>query len=409
MTEILFGSAVVMVLILGLTLGLLAARRRLIPEGTLSVTVNEEQVIEAARGDRLLIVLHGAGVGIPAACGGVGTCGLCRVTVTGDGAGQAEATERGVLSPVERRAHMRLACQTTLRGPCAVTVPQEILSAGGGFTCKVLSNRMLAPLIRELVLELPADQPFVWRAGGFLQLTAPPYRLDFAGVGIDPAFAEAWRIAGWARLVSGSETPVTRAYSIACRPEDAARGHVVFNIRLAVPPAGREAEVPPGVVSSWLFALKPGDLVETSGPFGEFHVQPTDREMVFVGGGVGMAPLRAMIHEQIGQGTTRRMRYFYGARSVADLFYVEEFEAIAAAHPNFTWTPALSDPAPGDRWTGATGFVHDALRKAMAAHPAPEDCEYYLCGPPVMISAVFATLNRLGVEPRSIFNDDFGV
>ena len=409
MIEVLFASAVVLALILGLTLGLLAARRRLIPGGALAVTVNEGRVIEAARGDRLLGVLHGAGIGIPAACGGAGTCGLCRVTVTGEGAGQAEATERGVLSPAERRAHVRLACQATLRGPCSVTVPQEILSAGGGFACKVLSNRMLAPLIRELVLELPPGQPFAWRAGGFLQLTAPPYRLDFGAIAIEPAFAEAWRIAGWPGLVSASDAPVTRAYSIACRPEDAARGHAVFNIRLAVPPAGRESEVPPGVVSSWLFALKPGDLVEASGPFGEFHVQPTDREMVFIGGGVGMAPLRAMIHEQIGLGTTRRMRYFYGARSVADLFYAGEFEAIAAAHPNFTWTPALSDPAPGDRWTGATGFVHDAVRKAMSAHPAPEDCEYYLCGPPVMISAVLATLARLGVEPSSIFNDDFGV
>lgn len=409
MIEVLFASAVVLALILGLTLGLLAARRRLIPQGALAVTVNEGQVIEAARGDRLLKVLHGAGIGIPAACGGAGTCGLCRVTVTGEGAGQAEATERGVLSPAERRAHVRLACQATLRGPCSVTVPQEVLSAGGGFACTVLSNRMLAPLIRELVLELPPGQPFAYRAGGFLQLTAPPYRLDFDAIAVEPAFAEAWRIAGWPGLVAASDGPVTRAYSIACRPEDAARGHAVFNIRLAVPPAGREGEVPPGVVSSWLFARKPGDLVEASGPFGEFHVQPTAREMVFIGGGVGMAPLRAMIHEQIGLGTSRRMRYFYGARSLADLFYVEEFDAIAAAHPNFTWTPALSDPAPGDRWTGATGFVHDAVRKAMEAHPAPEDCEYYLCGPPVMISAVLATLARLGVEPSSIFNDDFGV
>lgn len=409
MIEILFASAVVLALILGLTLGLLAARRRLIPQGALAVTVNEGQVIEAARGDRLLGVLHGAGIGIPAACGGAGTCGLCRVTVIGEGAGQAEATERGVLSPAERRAHVRLACQTTLRGPCSVTVRQDILSAGGGFACKVVSNRMLAPLIRELVLELPPGQPFAYRAGGFLQLTAPPYRLDFGAIAIDPAFAGAWRIAGWPGLVAASDAPVTRAYSIACRPEDAARGRAVFNIRLAVPPAGREGEVPPGVVSSWLFARQPGDVVEASGPFGEFHVQPTAREMVFIGGGVGMAPLRAMIHEQIGLGTTRRMRYFYGARSVADLFYVEEFDAIAAAHPNFTWTPALSDTAPGDRWTGATGFVHDVVRKAMAAHPAPEDCEYYLCGPPVMISAVLATLARLGVEPSSIFNDDFGV
>jgi Na+-transporting NADH:ubiquinone oxidoreductase subunit F len=266
---------------------------------------------------------------------------------------------------------------------------------------------MLAPLIREVVLDLPPEQPDTFRAGDFMQITAPPYRLDFATLDLPPAFREAWEIAGWTGLSVSSGTEVTRAYSLASRPED--RGRAVFNIRLAVPPAGREHEVPPGIVSSWLFSLQTGDKVEVSGPFGDFHVQPTERGMVFVGGGVGMAPLRAMIHQELGRGTSRRIRYFYGARTAADLFYVREFEALAAAHANFSWTPALSDPAPGDRWTGATGFIHETLRAEMSAHPAPEDCEYYLCGPPVMISAVLATLARLGVEPRTIFHDDFGV
>ncbi|SFD84798.1 NADH:ubiquinone reductase (Na(+)-transporting) subunit F [Roseivivax sediminis] len=407
MTEIVVGTLTVILLVLVLAIGLLAARRRLIPQGALDVTVNEATHLKAARGDKLLSVLHGGGIGVPAACGGSGTCGLCRVTVTGEGAGEAQATERGVLSARERRAHVRLACQTSLRGDCAVEVPQEILTAGGGLTCRVASTRMLAPLIREIVLDLPEGQPFDFRAGEFMQLTAPAYQLSFSDIDPGPPFHEAWRIAGWTRLSVASDAPVTRAYSIASRPGDT--GVAVFNIRLAVPPAGREEEVPPGIVSSWLFSLRAGNTVEASGPFGDFHVQPTEREMVFVGGGVGMAPLRAMIHEQIGKGAGRRMRYFYGARSAADLFYVEEFEAIATAHPNFTWTPALSDPAPGDRWTGRTGFIHETLRAEMQGHPAPEDCEYYLCGPPVMISAVLATLDRMGVEPRSIFNDDFGV
>lgn len=406
MTELALGVFVIIVLILALTLLLLLARRRLVPSGTVAVTLNDATRIDAARGDRLLGVLQDAGIGIPAACGGAGTCGLCRVTVRGEGAGQPQATERGILSAAERRAHLRLACQTSLRGPCAVTVPQEFLDASG-VICRVLSNRQLAPLIRELVLELPEDQPFAFRAGGFMQLIAPAYRLDFREIAIDPPFREAWRIAGWAEMRAISEAPVTRAYSIASRPEDGRRA--VFNIRLAVPPAGHELDIPPGVVSSWLFARRPGDAVEASGPFGDFFVQPTTREMVFIGGGVGMAPLRAMIHEQIGQRTTRRIRYFYGARSRADLFYAEEFEAIAARHENFTWAPALSDPAPGDRWTGATGLVHDIVRAELETHPAPEDCEYYLCGPPVMISAVLAMLARLGVEPQSIHNDDFGV
>lgn len=407
MTEILVGSLILILIVLGLTLGLLVAKRRLVPGGAVDVTVNGATHLEAERGAKLLGVLHAGGIGIPAACGGSGTCGLCRVTVTGEGAGEPQATERGILSARERRDHVRLACQTSLRGDCAVTVPQDVLAAGGGFTARVRSAKMLAPLIREIVLDLPEGQPFDYRAGEFMQITAPPYRLDFATLELPAAFREVWEMSGWDRLRIASETAVTRAYSVANRPED--RHAAVFNIRLAVPPAGREDEIPPGVVSSWLFSVGQGDPVDVSGPFGDFHAQDTEREMVFVGGGVGMAPLRAMIHQELGRGSTRRIRYFYGARSAQDLFYTEEFETLRHAHPNFSFTPALSDPAPGDRWTGATGFIHETLRQEMRQHPAPEDCEYYLCGPPVMISAVLATLARLGVEPRNIFNDDFGV
>ncbi|GGB20959.1 NADH:ubiquinone reductase (Na(+)-transporting) subunit F [Allosediminivita pacifica] len=406
MTEIILGTLVVTLLVLALAVGLLQARKRLVPSGAIDITVNGGTHITAERGSRLLQVLHGNDIRIPAACGGSGTCGLCRVHVTGEGAGEPQATEKGVLSARERRDHMRLACQTSLRGDCAVTVPDDILSSGGGFICTVASTRMMAPLIREIVLDLPEGQPFDYLAGDFMQITAPPYKVDFGKLDLPEAFRETWEIAGWTELSSACDAPVTRAYSVANRAEDVNRA--VFNIRLAVPPAGMEHEVPPGKVSSWLFSLKEGDKVEASGPFGEFHAQPTEAEMVFIGGGVGMAPLRALIHEQLGRGSTRRLRYFYGARSVADLFYVEEFDRLSEANPNFTWTPALSDPAPGDRWTGATGFIHEALRREMAKHPAPEDCEYYLCGPPVMISAVLATLERLGVEPENIFYDDFG-
>ncbi|MFT5742619.1 MAG: Na+-transporting NADH:ubiquinone oxidoreductase subunit F [Paracoccaceae bacterium] len=406
MTEILLGSAIIAALVVGLAIGLLVVRRRLVPQGNIDVTVNGAMHIATQRGNKLLDVLHNAEVRIPAACGGSGTCGLCRVTVTGEGAGAPQATERGVLSPKERRAHVRLACQTTLRGDCAVEVPDDILSAGGGVTCTVSSTRMLAPLIREIVLDLPADHPTTFRAGDFMQITSPAYQLDFASLALEPQFRDAWDINGWQGLNVTSDIDVTRAYSLASRPEDT--GRAVFNIRLAVPPAGQEAEIPPGIVSSWLFSLKPGDGVTASGPFGDFHIQPTKRDMIFVGGGVGMAPLRAMIHQELGRGTTRRIRYFYGARTAADLFYADEFEALATAHETFGWTPALSDPAPGDRWTGATGFIHEMLAADMRKHPAPEDCEYYLCGPPVMISAVLSTLERLGVEPRAIFYDDFG-
>lgn len=407
MTEIALASLIIVALVTSLALGLLAARRRLIPEGGVEVVVNGTTHLTAARGSKLLGVLHDGGIRIPAACGGSGTCGLCRVTVEGAGAGEPQATERGVLSPKERRNHVRLACQCSLRGDCTVDVPEDILSAGGGFTCRVASTTMLAPLIREIVLELPEGHDTGFRAGDFMQLTAPPYRLDFLDLDLPDVFRPAWDSAGWRRLTASSDISVTRAYSLATRPRDA--GKAVFNIRLAVPPASQEGDVPPGLVSSWLFSLKPGEEVQASGPFGDFHVQPTQRDMVFVGGGVGMAPLRAMIHQQLGQGTTRQIYYFYGARSAADLFYSDEFDALDANHDNFTWTPALSDPAPGDRWTGATGFIHNTLWDAMRRHPAPEDCEFYLCGPPIMISAVLATLDRLGVEPGSIYHDDFGV
>ena len=406
MSEILLGSIIITALVAGLAFGLVLSRRRLVPHGDITITVNGTHQISAHRGTKLLGALHVADIQIPAPCGGSGICGLCRVTVIGDGAGEPQMTERGVLSPKERRAHVRLACQTTLRGACAVIVPDDVISAGGNVACTVVSSCMLAPLIREIVVELPMDHPTSFRAGDFMQITAPAYQLDFATLEVDPKYSDAWAINRWANLSVASNSKVTRAYSLASRPQDV--GRAVFNIRLAVPPAGHEVDIPPGIVSSWLFSLKPGDLVDMSGPYGKFHIKQTQREMVFVGGGVGMAPLRAMIHQELASDTTRQIRYYFGARTAADLFYPDEFEALAAEHPNFRWTPALSDPAPGDRWTGATGFIHEILRADMSAHPAPEDCEYYLCGPPVMIVAVLGTLERLGVEPRSIFYDDFG-
>lgn len=405
MIEIALGSLLIVLLILGLAAGLLAARSRLVPDTVLTVTINDGQTIEAKRGRKLLDVLHGAGIPVPAACGGSGTCGQCRVIARGEGAGELRSTERGLLSARERRDNVRLACQISLRGSVTVSVPAEVMAAET-FTCTVVSNRMLAPLIRELVLALPGETRLDFRAGNFMLLTAPPHERDFSRIEIDAAHELTWRVSGWSALTSAATERTSRAYSIANRPQD--RGLLVHNIRLAVPPAGREDDIPPGIVSSYLFGLQPGDSIEVAGPFGDFHVQPTGRDMVFIGGGVGMAPLRAMIHEQLGLGTKRAISYFYGARSVADLFYVEEFEQLARDHGNFSWTVALSDPAPGDRWQGETGFIHETLRKAMRNHPAPEECEYYLCGPPVMISAVLSTLDELGVEPDAIFNDDFG-
>lgn len=271
MTEIVLGAGIVILLIVLLTLALLATRQRLIPPEAVRVTVNGRQQIAASRGDRLLGVLHGADIGIPAACGGSGTCGLCRVEVRGEGAGVAQATEKGILSAAERKAHIRLACQTTLRGSCEVTVPDALLGATG-FTCRVISNRQLAPLIRELVLELPAEQPFDFRAGSFLQLTAPPYELDFSHIRVEDRFRDIWELADWPQMRSVSAEPVTRAYSIANRPEDV--GRVVFNIRLAVPPPDRSMTCRPGWCPHGCFRVSPATGSRPRGHSGIFTSNP---------------------------------------------------------------------------------------------------------------------------------------
>ena len=405
MTEILLGTFLLIALVLALSGIVIGARRVLQPAIPVDITLNKTRHIEGTTGDKLLTALQSADLPIPAACGGKGTCGLCRVTVDAGG-GAPLPTEASLLGPAEIRAGKRLSCQMVLRGPVSIGVPEDVLAVES-FEARVLSNVSLAPLIKELVLELPEGTPFDYHAGAFAQITAPEYALDFASLEIDPAYEPAWKTMNLRGLKAGTDAPVSRAYSIANRPEDA--GKIVMNIRLAVPPPG-VPDAPPGVVSSFLFGLKPGDTVLAAGPFGDFRAQETDREMVFIGGGVGMAPLRAIIHDQLTRvKTDRKVSFFYGARSKTDLFYDEEFEALAKAHPNFQWVPALSDPDPDDAWEGATGFVHEAARKHyLADHPAPDECEYYLCGPPLMIRAVLHMLDEQGVEPESIFFDDFG-
>ncbi len=405
MTEILFAFVFLTGLTVLLAFLLQGLRGRLLPSRPVTLVLNGQRRIAGRSNEKLLDLLNGAGVPVPSGCAGQGTCGLCRVSdVTGTRG--PLATEAARLSPADLRAGVRLACQVMVRGDMALSVPEDVLGSTS-HACTVESVASLTPLIREIVLALPEGAEFAFRAGSFVQVTAPPYRLAYRDIDQPDAFREEWRRLGILDLVAGSGVPVSRAYSVASRPEDT--GRVVLNIRLATPPPG-SPEAPPGVVSSWLFGLRPGDLVEIAGPYGEFRVQDTAREMVFIGGGVGMAPLRAMIHQQLGLGTQRRISFFYGARSKAELFYAAEFQALAARHPNFRWVPALSQPAKGDDWQGATGFVHDvAFRQYLRDHPAPEDCEYYLCGPPLMIQAVRAMLDDCGVEPEDIHHDDFGI
>ena len=406
MINIVVGSAVLFLLVLILTAFVVGAHAVLLPDRLLRLVVNGSTRIEARTGGKLLSALHDNGVLIPSACAGAGTCGLCRVRIA-DGGPDALPIEAAKFTRRELQDGMHLACQVVLRDDMNVEVEEDQLGAEI-FVMKVARVQQVTPLIREIVLQLPeGERPDIF-AGSFVQITAPPFSLSYEDLDVPDEFQSQWHSLRSLRVHSDVE--VTRAYSISNRPEDTKAGLVTLNIRLALPPPS-SPDAPPGIVSSWLFSLREGDPVQTSGPFGTFRTQDTEREMVFIGGGVGMAPLRAMIYEQLERlGSQRKMSFWYGARSKSDLFYATEFDTLAARHSNFEWTVALSDPDPADDWSGALGFVHSVVfERYLKTHPAPEDCEYYLCGPPLMIRAVLAMLDDLGVDPDNILNDDFGV
>lgn len=405
MTEILLAIGVIVGLVLLLSFVVMGARALLAHERPVTITVNGNRDIVGTTGRKLLGLLNDAGVAVPSACAGAGTCGQCKVKLL-IGGGEPLPTETALLGRSEIREGRRLSCQVVVRGPLSIEVPDDILAAES-WTSEVLSTTQVAPLIRELVLSVPDTVDFDFKAGSYVQIDAPAYDLDLANLVAAPEYEAAWKELGVRELRLHNPEPTHRAYSIASRPRD--KNRIVLNIRLALPPSGK-GDIPPGIVSSYLFDLKPGDKVGVSGPFGDFHVQDTGKEMIFIGGGVGMAPLRAMIHEQLAKGSKRKISFWYGARSGADVFYRDEFDALSAEYENFSWTLALSEPVPEDNWAGPTGFIHEVVRTAyLKDHPAPHDCEYYLCGPPLMIAAVIAMLDENGVEPTSIFNDDFGI
>lgn len=402
--DIVFGVVFFTLIVLALAVFVMAARRALVPHGQVSVTINAERTVEANVGQKLLGVLGEAGVKLPSACGGKGTCGLCRVQSLD--AGPPLPTEMSLLSTEDARTGVRLACQVVVSGALEVRVPDEAFGIED-WTCEVVSARNVSTLIREIVLKLPDGAKTPDRAGSFVQITAPRFRAAYKDFDIADAFRPAWdKMALW-NLVAQSDAPVTRAYSIASYPDEA--GIIILNVRIALPPPGR-TDIPPGVVSSYLFSLKAGDTVQVAGPYGHFFVENTDREMVFIGGGAGMAPMRAHIFDQLKcVKTNRKMTFWYGGRSEQELFYVEEFDTLAREHDNFDWHVALSEPRPDSGWQGLTGFIHDAvLEHYLKDHPAPEDCEYYLCGPPMMLRAVMGMLDNLGVERDNIHYDDFG-
>lgn len=406
MNEIILGSVLFVAFVLILTSIVVAARSLLLPTNDIVISVNETDNFKVKAGSKLLDILNDAGIAVPAACGGKGTCGQCKVIVR-SGTGKALATEAARLTRRDIAAGFRLACQVTARTDLSIEVGEDILGAQS-WACTVVSSRTLSPLIREIVLEMPDGMALDFHAGAFVQVIAPPYFRQFSEFDIAPEHGAFWNRFNLCAMSSRSDVTVSRAYSIASRPQD--KGRIVLLIRLALPPPTVRG-APPGIVSSYLFGLKPGETVDVAGPYGDFAARETGREMIFIGGGVGLAPLRAIIFDQLETlQTGREISFWYGARSRIDLFYQDEFDALQARHANFTWTPALSEPAPGDNWPGTIGFIHEVvLRQHLNDHPAPEDCEYYLCGPPLMIKAVRAMLDEIGVDPDSIFFDDFGV
>ncbi len=406
MIQVVLGIAVFTGVVLLLVCVILAARARLEPTGEVQIVINQQQTLTVPRGGKLLSVLADNGVFVSSACGGGGTCAQCTVHVH-EGGGEILATETGHISKRDARNGMRLSCQVAVKQDLKIEVPAEVFETSK-WNCTVRSNRNVATFIKELVLELPEGEEVGFQPGGFIQVEVPPHELSYKTFDIEEEYHEDWdRFSLW-DVESVVEEPVVRAYSMANYPGET--GIIMLNVRVATPPPRSPSGTPPGKVSSFIFDLKPGDPVTISGPYGEFFIKETQNEMVYIGGGAGMAPLRSHIFELFKQQSTdRKVSFWYGARSLREMFYVEEFDELAEKSENFEWHVALSDPLPEDNWTGHTGFIHQVvLENYLENHPAPEDCEYYICGPPLMLQAVLGMLDELGVEPENIAFDDFG-
>ena len=405
MIEIILGVSFFTGIVLILVGLILSARLKLVASGNVTITVNNEKIIETPIGGKLLGALGNARLFVSSACGGAGTCGVCRVKVF-EGGGAVLPTETSHITKRDAREGYRLSCQVAVKQDMKIEVPDEVFGVKK-WECTVRSNHNVATFIKELILELPPDEHVDFRAGGYIQIQCPPYEQSFKEFDVEERFRDDWdRLNLWEQVSRVSE-PVERAYSMANYPDE--RGIIMLNVRISIPPPNTEG-VPPGGMSSYLFGLKPGDKVTISGPFGDFFARETDKEMVFVGGGAGMAPMRSHIFDQLRRlKSTRKISFWYGARSKREMFYVDDFDKLAAEHDNFEWHVALSNPLPEDNWSGYTGFIHSVLyREYLKTHPAPEDCEFYLCGPPMMNTAMIQMLQDLGVERENIMFDDFG-
>lgn len=402
--EIILGFGFFTTIVLILVFVILLAKSFLVPKGKVTVSVNGgESGFTTAPGGKLLSVLASNGLFVASACGGGGTCGQCRVKVR-SGGGAILPTEKTYITPREARDGDRLSCQLTVKQDIAIELAPEVFGARQ-WECEIRSNDNVATFIKNLVLDLPAGEDVDFRAGGYIQIECPPHDVQFSDFDISEEYRDVWDEQGLWAYESHVNIPVSRAYSMANYPEE--KGVIMLNVRIATPPS---PDLPPGVMSSYLFSLKAGDKVTIAGPFGDFYAKDTQNEMIFIGGGAGMAPMRSHIFDQLLRLESRRkISFWYGARSLRELFFADDFDRLARDYDNFSWHIGLSDPQPGDNWRGHVGFIHQILYdNYLKNHSQPEDCEYYICGPPMMNDAVINMLEHLGVEEENILLDDFG-
>ena len=403
--EIILGVAMFTGVILALVVLILIARSKLVASGEVNIEINGEKTIAVQAGDKLLQTLSSAGLFLPSACGGGGSCAQYKCIIN-DGGGSMLPTEEAHFTRREASEGWRLSCQTPVKQDMKVQVPEEVFGVKR-WECTVESNPNVATFIKELTLKLPDGEDVAFRAGGYVQLECPPHHIKYSDFDIEDEYKGDWEHFNFFQHESIVTEPVIRAYSMANYPEE--KGIVKFNIRIATPPP-RSTGIVPGQMSSYVFSLKPGDKVTVYGPFGEFFARDTSNEMIFIGGGAGMAPMRSHIFDQLKRiNSKRKISFWYGARSLRECFYSDEYDTLEAENENFEWHLALSDPQPEDNWDGLTGFIHNVLfEQYLKNHEAPEDCEYYMCGPPMMNAACIKMLNDLGVENENILLDDFG-
>ena len=408
MTEVISGVGMFTGVVLALVTIILVARSRLVPSGNVRILINDDEskALSVPAGGKLLNVLADNKVFVSSACGGGGTCAQCKVNIY-EGGGDILQTETSHITKREAREGVRLSCQVNVKQDMKIEVPPEVFSVKK-WECEVVSNDNVATFIKEFVVKLPEGETLDFQPGGFIQIEVPPFECDFKDFeGIDERFHPDWdRFNVWDFKLVNTE-PVFRAYSMANHP---AEGDIIMlNIRIATPPPDRWEDAPPGIASSYVFSRKPGDMVTVSGPFGEFFIQETDREMVYIGGGAGMAPLRSHLYHLFHTlKTGRKVSYWYGARNPNEVFYEDHFRKIEEEFPNFTFHIAMSEPRPEDNWDGYVGFIHQVVYDHyLKDHPAPEDVEYYLCGPPLMLQSALGMLDDLGIEEEMIRFDEF--